>query len=123
MRLADGDPGARGKGGAHDRHGSGPRRRLGANPLERLPALQGISPRTILRDRRLDGLKADLEAAGPSETVTSVATDWGIANLDAMAGAYRQRFGEPPSATLRRAYRKARRRFPSDCGQFLADRG
>jgi AraC-like DNA-binding protein len=67
---------------------------------------RGISPRTFLRDRRLEGLKADLEAAGPGETVTSVATDWGVANLGAMAGAYRQRFGEPPSATLGRVNRK-----------------
>lgn len=67
---------------------------------------RGISPRTFLRDRRLEGLRAALEAAGPGETVTSVATDWGIANLGAMAAAYRQRFGELPSATLGRAGRR-----------------
>lgn len=67
---------------------------------------RGISPRSFLRDRRLDGLRAALEAAGPGDTVTSIAADWGIANLGAMAAAYRQRFGEPPSATLGRALRK-----------------
>lgn len=67
---------------------------------------RGVSPRSFLRDRRLDGLRAALEVAGPGETVTSVATDWGVANLGAMAGAYRQRFGELPSATIGRTFRK-----------------
>ncbi len=68
---------------------------------------RGISPRSFLRDRRLEGLRAALEAAGPFESVTSIATDWGVANLGAMAGAYRRRFGELPSATLRRAKGKS----------------
>lgn len=68
---------------------------------------RGISPRTFLRDRRLDGLRAELETAGPAETVTTVATGWGVTNLGAMAGAYRQRFGEPPSATLGRVNRRS----------------
>lgn len=67
---------------------------------------RGIAPRDFLRDRRLDGLKAALEAAGPGETVTSVAADWGVVNLGAMAGVYRRRFNEPPSATLGRARRR-----------------
>ncbi|PZQ47628.1 MAG: AraC family transcriptional regulator [Rhodovulum sulfidophilum] len=67
---------------------------------------RGISPRAFLRDRRLEGVRADLERAAPGETVTSVATGWGFANLGAMAGAYRQRFGEPPSATLARGHRR-----------------
>jgi AraC-like DNA-binding protein len=66
---------------------------------------RGLSPRTFLRDRRLDGLRAALEAAGPGETVTSIAGDWGFINTGAMAGAYRRRFGEPPSRSLGRARR------------------
>lgn len=64
---------------------------------------RGIRPRDFLRDRRLDGLRAALLAAGPVETVTSVAALWGYVNFGAMAGQYRARFGELPSATLARA--------------------
>jgi AraC-like DNA-binding protein len=64
---------------------------------------RGISPRDFLRDRRLDGLNAALLAAAPEETVTSIASAWGYANFGAMAGRYRARFGELPSATLARA--------------------
>lgn len=68
---------------------------------------RGVSPRDVLRDRRLDGLRAALERAGPGETVTSVAADWGYVNLGAMAAAYRRRFGEAPSRTLGRAARRS----------------
>lgn len=66
---------------------------------------RGISPREFLRDRRLDGLRAALQAAGPGDTVTSVAAGWGYVNFGALAQAYRQRFGELPSQTLARARR------------------
>lgn len=68
---------------------------------------RGVSPRDFLRDRRLDGLRAALERAGPGETVTSVAADWGYVNLGALAAAYRRRFGETPSRTLERRARGA----------------
>lgn len=64
---------------------------------------RGISPRDFLRDHRLEGLRRSLLAAGPEETVTSVAAAWGYVNFGAMAGHYRARFGELPSATLARA--------------------
>ncbi len=64
---------------------------------------RGISPRDFLRDRRLDGLRKALLSAQPEETVTSVAGAWGYVNFGAMAGQYRARFGERPSATLARA--------------------
>ncbi len=66
---------------------------------------RGITPRAFLRDRRLDGVRADLAAAPKGATVASVAADWGYVNFGALAAAYRRRFGEPPSWTLKRARR------------------
>ena len=68
---------------------------------------RGVSPRDFLRDQRLDGLQKALLAAGPGDSVTSIAGAWGYVNFGAMAGHYRSRFGELPSATLARA--RARR--------------
>lgn len=64
---------------------------------------RGLSPRSFLRARRLDGFRAALEAALPGETVTGIAADWGYANFGALAAAYREKFGELPSRTLARA--------------------
>lgn len=64
---------------------------------------RGISPRAFLAERRLEGFRAALESAGPGESVTGIAADWGFVNLGALAGRYRDRFGEPPSHTLARA--------------------
>ncbi len=63
---------------------------------------RGVAPREFLREQRLGGLRKALLDAGPEETVTSVAAAWGYVNFGAMAGQYRARFGEPPSATLAR---------------------
>lgn len=68
---------------------------------------RGISPRDFLRDRRLEGLRAALLAASGPQTVTTIASSWGYVNLGAMAGQYKARFGEPPSATLARARGRA----------------
>lgn len=64
---------------------------------------RGIAPRDFLSEQRLGGLRKALLAAGPTETVTSLAASWGYVNFGAMAGKYRVRFGEAPSATLARA--------------------
>ena len=60
---------------------------------------RGLSPRDFLAARRLEGLRADLRAAPPDRTVTEIANDWGYVNLGALAGVYRNRFGELPSHT------------------------
>lgn len=64
---------------------------------------RGITPRDFLRNQRLDGLRADLLTAPPGATVTSIASGWGYVNFGALAGTYRNRFGELPSQTLERA--------------------
>ncbi|TWP53946.1 AraC family transcriptional regulator [Lentzea tibetensis] len=65
----------------------------------------GVSPTTYLRDVRLGRVHRDLTAAAPGLTVTDAATSWGFVHLGRFAGAYRQRFGETPSETLRRSRR------------------
>lgn len=64
---------------------------------------RGITPRSFLAARRLDGLRADLQTAPPTRSIAEIAADWGYVNAGALAGAYRRRFGELPSHTRRRA--------------------
>jgi AraC-like DNA-binding protein len=56
-----------------------------------------------LRQVRLERAYAQLQAADPAggSTVAAVARRWGWANPAHFAAAYRQRFGVPPSHTLR----------------------
>lgn len=63
---------------------------------------RGTTPHAFLAARRLDGLRAALMAAGPQDTVSSIAADWGYVNFGTMAVNYRKRFGESPSQSLRR---------------------
>jgi len=60
------------------------------------------TPMAYLREQRLEGVRCDLLGAAHGATVASVAQQWGYANLGAFAAAYRTRFGENPSQTLRR---------------------
>lgn len=60
------------------------------------------TPLAYLRQVRLDGVRAELERAGPGPvSVTDVAIRWGLA-LGRFAELYRTAFGESPSETLRR---------------------
>ncbi|WP_420751338.1 helix-turn-helix domain-containing protein [Rhodococcus sp. O3] len=59
------------------------------------------TPREMLRDRRLEGIRREL-LTNPSATVVSVAGAWGYVNMGVFAAAYRRRFRENPSDTLRR---------------------
>lgn len=64
----------------------------------------GTTPMLYLRDRRLERVRAELADALPSDgvTVTEVAQRWGFHHLGGFAVLYRKRWGESPSATLRR---------------------
>lgn len=73
----------------------------------------GVSPTTYLRNVRLSRVHEELTAAVPGLTVTDTAVSWGFVHLGRFAGAYRQRFGESPSETLRRNRR--RWRTPTGC--------
>jgi transcriptional regulator GlxA family with amidase domain len=62
----------------------------------------GMPPLTYLRRLRLDGVHHDLSHGDPWQvSVSEVAARWGFTHLGRFAGAYRARFGESPSQTLR----------------------
>ncbi|RXH25867.1 MULTISPECIES: AraC family transcriptional regulator [Bradyrhizobium] len=62
----------------------------------------GLSISQMLLDMRLAGLNARLAQGSPDSSITDIAFDLGFTHLGRMAGAYREKFGETPSATLRR---------------------
>lgn len=64
----------------------------------------GTTPMNYVRDRRLERAKAELADSLPTDgvTVTQVAQKWGFSHLGHFSAAYRERFGESPSQTLRR---------------------
>ncbi|NIY95617.1 AraC family transcriptional regulator [Salipiger sp. HF18] len=66
---------------------------------------RGVSPRAFLAARRLDGFRRDLETRPGEETVATIASAWGFGSFGALAGRYRERFGELPSQTRARATR------------------
>ncbi|MCU7728098.1 AraC family transcriptional regulator [Actinoplanes sp. KI2] len=62
----------------------------------------GVPPLTYLRRLRLDGVHGELSRSDPWQVnVSEVAYRWGFTHLGRFAGAYRARFGESPSRTLR----------------------
>lgn len=64
----------------------------------------GVSPMTYLRNVRLDRARLSLKQQGTGDiSVTEVALDCGFSHLSKFAHAYRDRFGELPSVTLRSA--------------------
>lgn len=62
----------------------------------------GVSISQMLLDMRLAGLHARLAQASAGVSITDLAFELGFTHLGRMAGAYREKFGETPSATLRR---------------------
>ena len=63
----------------------------------------GCTPMAYLQQERLLRAHETLRRADPLRiTVAAIAHRWGFAHLGRFASAYRARFGEPPSDTLRR---------------------
>ena len=62
----------------------------------------GVSPREYVRWVRLGRAHDDL-AVGAGGTVAEIAFRWGFTHVPRFAGAYRDRYGEAPSATLQAA--------------------
>lgn len=62
----------------------------------------GVSISEMLLDIRLASLQARLTQAPHETSITDIAFGLGFTHLGRMAGAYREKFGETPSATLRR---------------------
>lgn len=64
----------------------------------------GVAPMTYLRRVRLHRAHADLLAADPIRcSVADVALRWGFGHLGRFAASYAERYGRPPSATLRQS--------------------
>lgn len=61
----------------------------------------GMSISEMLRDIRLAHLNVRLAGASPKDSITDIAFELGFTHLSRMASAYRAKFGETPSATLR----------------------
>ncbi|WP_315725554.1 MULTISPECIES: AraC family transcriptional regulator [unclassified Bradyrhizobium] len=66
----------------------------------------GMSISDMLLDIRLARLNAQLMTAAPEARIIDLAFELGFTHLGRMAGAYRDKFGETPSATLQRAQRR-----------------
>lgn len=86
--------------------------------LEEMAAVAGVSPRTLtlafqrfrgtapgryFLDLRLAQARERLMTAEPGRTVADIAFELGFQHLSGFAAAYRQRYDEAPSTTLRRA--------------------
>jgi transcriptional regulator GlxA family with amidase domain len=63
----------------------------------------GMSISDMLLDIRLARLNAQLLSAAPDARIIDMAFELGFTHLGRMAGAYRSKFGETPSATLQRS--------------------
>ena len=64
--------------------------------------LTGTSPMAYLRSVRLERAHQDLTMADPQHTTVShIAHTWGFLHLGRFSSAYQQRYGRPPSQTLR----------------------
>ena len=71
--------------------------------LEGFRHFRGTTPMAALRAMRLKAVRGELlVAAGRATSVTDIALKWGFINLGRFAEAYRKRYGELPSQTLRR---------------------
>lgn len=64
---------------------------------------RAYTPRQFLAESRLKSARTALQSPAPGDTVTSIAHALGFLHRGRFAEAYRRRFGERPSETLRRA--------------------
>ena len=61
----------------------------------------GVPPMIYLRNVRLDLARLRLSREGGAKSVTDIALECGFTHLSKFAEAYKDRFGELPSETLR----------------------
>ena len=62
----------------------------------------GRTPGDVVRDLRLERVRHELLQASPQASVTESAIRWRVGHLGRFSASYRRRYGETPSATLRR---------------------
>ena len=65
----------------------------------------GCTPSSFLRKIRMDRVRERLRDPASTQSVTDIALESGFFHLGRFAAAYRKKFGESPSATLRQARR------------------
>ncbi len=63
---------------------------------------RNTSPMRLLKELRLERVHHDLCNVGSDFSITQVALKWGFSHLGQFAADYQQRYGELPSATLKR---------------------
>jgi len=63
---------------------------------------RGVSPMRYLREARFEKVREALLRADPQDNVTEIAMGLGFSHMGRFAVEYRRRFGECPSATLRK---------------------
>ena len=83
-------------------------------------AVHGTTPYRFLKELRLSEVRRALSSDVEGGTITEVAMRFGFHELWRFAAQYRERFGESPSQTKRRALLPAPHRGASHCGR---DRG
>src|SRR5262245_57951943 len=64
--------------------------------------VSGVSPMRYARDCRFAQAREALLQAGPRDSVTTIAVQWGFCHLGRFSVEYRKRYGETPSETLRK---------------------
>lgn len=80
---------------------------VGVRSLQRtFQRVRGGSPMEAVRQRRLEQVRKALLTAGPGVTVTNVAANFGFVELGRFAQQYKAHFGEKPSETLTRRFRR-----------------
>jgi AraC-like DNA-binding protein len=62
-----------------------------------------MSPMAYLRAVRMDRIRADLLSPPADMTVTEIMSRWGVSQFGRFSAAYRKKYGELPSETLRRS--------------------
>jgi AraC-like DNA-binding protein len=63
----------------------------------------GVSPTAYVKTLRLQSIRQQLERSSTNtESITGIASSWGITHMSRFSGEYREFFGEYPSSTLRR---------------------
>ena len=68
---------------------------------------RGYTPMQYLQEERMRILRRRLLLCDPSESVTRIAMECGFVHMGRLAAAYRRRFNENPSQTMKRAKPKA----------------
>jgi len=67
----------------------------------------GVTPMQHVRNARFGKVRDALLRAEPEQSVTEIAMHWGFGHLGRFAIEYQRRFGESPSATLRRRRKRS----------------